>query len=233
MLMSKLLTTFQPIQFVGRYSVNFGSTSSFTVTFGSSLTGGIDTTPREQDIVFVAIIASSSASRIFSNSSGFTKIDDYYANNSGTTADAVACVFYKVMTSSPDTSIAITVLFSAITPVIQTYVFRNVNGTTPLDVTPTSSLTVTNAAAMTPPTITPITQRALVFVIGTASGTGTLGNVTQTDLTNAASANLSAFADVLIGIKQPAWTSGVVSPADLTAANKRASVILTVALRPK
>ena len=222
------------INFVGSFYQDGSGASSTTITanYGGSLSGGSDSSPREGDYVFVAVCASNSSDLTFSASTaGYTKVTDLYANNTGTTSDCSMAVFYKRMGASPDS--AVTINSSAAAFMIATvYVVRGMNASTPMDVTATTATTVTNGSIPNPPAITPVTAGAAVLAVGGAAGTGTMTDLTSSDLSNFDSRN-TGFAATGMGLIYN-WTSGAVDPAAFGGggAATRATASVTMALRP-
>lgn len=222
------------IALVGTYGQSSAGSSatSWTFTYGGSLTGGLANTPQEGDIVFISAGTSASSNAAFLNSSGFSTLTSLYANNTGSTADCTFTVFYKVMTSTPDTSIDITST-PAVFALFQAFVFRYVDTTTPLDVTATTTTTITNGSMPDPSSITPVTTGAAVVVMAGIAGAGSVSAITTTDLTSF-STDGTGFYEWACGIKQLGWTSGAVDPAVLTGggSSTRATAAVTIALRP-
>jgi hypothetical protein len=221
----------QKFRFVGSYALDLGQTTSSTITFQNNLTGGLSNTPATNDIVIVLV--GSSTSNINTNygtsSSGWTEEADLYAN--ATTSDANLGLFYKVMGSTPDTSITIT---SSNNIFIQslTYVIRGVNITTPIDVTSTTA-TATGNANPNPPSITPNTFFAGVLGIGVGAGSGSVAAFTSSDLDNFVSAG-SGFARLGIGIDY-SWTGGAVDLAAFGGGQTNSAIswaAVSMALRP-
>lgn len=225
-----------PIEFVGVYNipVGTGNVSSVTITFGGNLTGGLSSSPQEGDIVFVAVGGSAGSTRTFSNSSGFTLLNNFYVNNTGSTADCCFAVFYKVMGSTPDTSINISVT-TATNMIWQVYVLRNVDTSNPIDVTQTTATTATDGSVPNPPAITPVTPGSAVIAIGAGAGTGAMTGYTASDLIEFSSTAISGFFRIGTGIKQLNWASGVVDPAAFSGggSSTRATASVTIAVRAK
>ena len=93
------------ITFVGGYSEGFiGQTSSKTITFGGSLTGGIDTSASEGDLVLVFFATGSTTQRTLTVS-GYTIIKRQSVPD---TYDTNLVTAYKFQTSTPDTSVVLT-----------------------------------------------------------------------------------------------------------------------------
>ncbi len=229
-----LLMAAAGISFVGSiYQDGSGASSTaITANYGGSLSGGSDSSPREGDYVFVVVCASNSADLTFTAStSGYTKVADLYANNTGTTSDCNMAVFYKRMGASPDSSVTITSSTTAFM-IATIYVVRGMNASTPMDTTSTTATTTSNGSVPNPPAITPVTVKAAVLAIGCAAGAGSMTDLTSSDLSNFYSRN-TGFAATGMGLRDN-WVSGAVDPAAFGGggANTRATASVTMALRP-
>lgn len=154
------------IQFVGHTSTSLNATSG-SLSLSGTLVDGIGASPIEGDIV-VAILSTGSATSdvTFTSGSGFTKLIDLYANS---TNDTNTAIFYKIMTSTPDTSFAWDVGATARLKVVYLIAFRGVNLLTPFDAT-TTTATVTNSGVPDSPSITTATHGTVVVAIGSAAG---------------------------------------------------------------
>lgn len=210
------------IDYVGR-TFSFSGSASLT-----SLSGGSGTAPIEGDYVIVSCTLDGSSDVVFSLT-GYTKPVDIYSNGSGAT-DGNLAIFYKKMTSSPDTSVAMptnATQFSAL-------VFRGVDQTTPLDATSTTA-TGTGASNPNSPSITTVTPSALVISFGMCSSgdithgfayptgyTGLFLQGTSTPMLGAAS-----FLKLTAGAEDPPSYTGI---GGLTAGD--AWCAATIALRP-
>jgi hypothetical protein len=218
------------IKYVGGYTLDVGNANPVTFTFDGNLSGGLSSSPQQGDIVFIAVGASGGSPVTWTNSSGFTLLNNYYADNIGSNADTSFGIFYKIMGATPDTSITIS---GSGFKVIQAYVLRNVDDTTPLDVTPTSALTTTNGSTANPPSITPTTSGAAVIAIAGVSGAGSLTPLTAPTAEDFEEGG-SGFFRIGSGVFLYNWSSGAVDPPAYGGggSNSRASAAVTIALRP-
>ena len=203
----------------------------------TALTGGSSAAPSAGDIVVVT-----SGFSGFGNgnpgvvTAGYTEIADLYAND---VLDANLSVAYKIMGSTPDTSITVqstndTDYGSAAS--IQ--VWRGVNQITPIDVASTTATGV-NAARPNAPAIIPITPGAVII----ACGLGTT-NTTPVDFTAPAGMInhvVASGAGVKAGCcaataSYSTWTSGAYDPAAWTGGESVADdswCAVTLVLRPE
>lgn len=188
------------IQFVGRSS---GSTTPVSLT---ALTGGIDTAARENDlVVYLLSFASTADVDLFVSTSGYTEIADLYAND---TYDTNISVGYKFMGATPDTGIARP---AGTGYALIAHVWRGVDSTSPMDVTPTTR-TVIDTGVPTPPAITPTTTGAVVICLaGNALLSGPAG-YTSSQLSNFVSQTATGTRATAAGVGSFAWTSGTFTP---------------------
>lgn len=220
-------------EFVG--SSTFGNTGGSTthVVDLTTLTGGIDTRPRTGDLVIIAFAPNSGANRTFSANNSFISLVDLYSN-SGVDSNLFIC--YKVMGATPDTSVTITQSASSANqgePGL-VYVLRNVNTTTPLDVTTTTASGTT--AAINPPAITPSSARSVIVAIGGSAHGGGLINYSSSNLINTNQLSINTTYDATVFAGMANWTSGAFNPATLTGftgSSSDAWTAATLAIRPK
>jgi hypothetical protein len=178
MLLTNLLKSVQksiPLQFVG---VQFNATTGNPTTCGmTSLTGGIATFPSPGDLVIAAAAFKGSNDRDFIiTTGGYTEIADLYAS---AFENEQMGVFYKVLTTY-ETSVEFTTTdglgmqngSSAV------YVWRGAKLDNPLDVTTTTNTKLGQPDA---PSITTVTNGAVVIAVGAAAGSN---GAPQSDLTS-------------------------------------------------
>ena len=158
------------IQFVGSTSLGINSTSAQTLDL-TTLIGGIDTTVRAGDLViFTHSQQTAAANALGTSTSGYTELIETVGT--GAVANASLSINYKVMGATPDTTVVGNALPSGGRQMLIAYVFRNVDQTTPMDVTFTS-VTGSNFTVDSP-AITPVTLgAAVVAVFCTADTTAT------------------------------------------------------------
>ena len=203
-----------------------GDTVSLT-----SLSGGSGASPIEGDVIVVFRgIGSTTDFDVQLSTAGFTEVADLFGPD---TSDANLGVFYKVAGPTPDT--AVSAVTTSGTRTIAVMVFRGINTTTPLDVTPTT-LIGSNSATINPPGITTATDNAIIVAGGSAAGTdtypGTLPagySAFQWAQQGGAVWSLTAMGYFVAGV------AGVQSPATLGGSGNAAlsgHAQVTIALRP-
>jgi hypothetical protein len=188
------------LTYVGGYTLGYtGTTSDITVPL-NELTGGVDTQPREGDVVIVGFATGDAST--FDNRNlviaGFTEINELWSND---TYDANLVLAYKVMTSTPDTSVTITggTLSTSAAGAVAVHVWRNVNISTQLDV---SAVTNTGIDTAKPSfnSITPVTDGAVVICCGSSGHTAGTCTFTSGDLSNFITSGYNDTYDVSIGM---------------------------------
>jgi hypothetical protein len=185
------------------------STTTASANYAIDLTGlGL----QQGDLVIVATgFTSTSNLNAGVTSSGWTEVCDLYSDDS---RDSNLAVCYKVMGSTPDTSvtcIASTAGGNSSCSVVQA--FRGVDTTTPLDAT-TTTATGINTGVPNSPSITPTTSGAWVVVAGGGSSVGVDNAVTApSGYSNQADISADGGNAFTVGMASKAWTSGAEDPA--------------------
>lgn len=219
-------------------TTGYGLSADIDVSL-TSLTGGSASSPATGDIVVVAIdCARRSDINIGVTTSGYSELTELYAND---TYDCNLSVSYKIMGSTPDTTVTCTGSGSATEAVaIAIHVWRGIDTSNPIDVT-TTTATGTDASDPNSPAITPVTQGAIVLSIGAS---GLAGVVTLTNQPTGYSNTVFLSSDggggsypALIGIASKAWSgSGAEDPDNWDYSNSSSTsnswAAATVALRP-
>jgi hypothetical protein len=222
------------LEYVGGVSGSGGS-SDYNIDL-TSLSGGIDSSVQEGDLVIVAVgIARLGTANPGVVTSGYTEVANLFANDSRDTSFSVN---WKVMGATPDTSVTVTGSGSISYPsVAVVHVWRGVDTTTPMDVTPTTA-TGTNSAIPDAPAITPVTTGAVVVTAGLASGTNEDHSVTApTGYENQVNTSFRpATGSAIIGIASKAWSgAGAEDPAawtDWETSTGESWCAVTMAIRP-
>ena len=209
------------LQFVGRQTSGFvGSTTNRTITF--ALTGGIDTVPRDGDLVLIGFAIGTAArtpTLIIEATSGvdYTMVGSQLAADD--TYDTLLAVGYKVMGGTPDTQVRFSCSATGGTGNAAdagTYdirVYRGVDPTTPFDGVTSTTATGNNSHAADPPSITPSTVGATTVHFG-AGAAATGANFTSSDLSEFGTFRQNDTNDSMIGGGHLMnWTSGAVNPA--------------------
>ena len=221
-----------PVYVGGKTASTVGVTSSWTTSL-TDLTGGIASQPSAGDVVVVSYAVGSIAD-INLSITGYTELVDLYSDD---TVDTNLGVYYKVMTSTPDTLITLSQTGSADNAgAVAIHVWRNIDTSNPIDVT-TTTATNNNSALADPPAITTSTQNAVVIAIGASGNDNATTPFTQGgDLSNFLSIGGSDTEDATVGMGSIATTTpATVNPlAFSTSSTTNFSwAAATVALRPK
>jgi hypothetical protein len=217
----------------GRTQTSTGGTANLSVSL-TALTGGTDTAPQEGDLVIIAMCIASTANRAY-RISGYDVIADLYAND---TFDSNFQVGYKIMGSTPDTTATITGGSGSTADglALAVYVWRNVDLTTPFDVTSVLNGPVIDTGLVNPPAITPVTSGAIIIAAGGTAHNGGTDTFGASYLSNFLTAGANSTNDATIGIGHVAWTSGAYDPAAWTFSQTNSNTFstnsVTFALRP-
>lgn len=159
------------------YASASGAGSATTSISLTALTGGIASAPSEGDIVVVCAHQASITVPAMSTS-GYTTAASGSAND---TEDSGLLVAYKFMGASPDTTAILAANANAADGrTAIAFVFRDVDATTPLDVTPTVSQVI-NTVLADPPSITTATGGKGAVLLGIGGGGHSAGNQTYSD----------------------------------------------------
>ena len=198
----------------GQTSGRAGATSTSTVNF--AFTGGTNSTPSAGDLVVVTVVVGSQArnpSQTIATPSGYTNLTQLNPNTG--TYDTSMVVAYKVMGSTPDTSVTMpSTGNNADAQQWTIQCFRGVDQATPMDATAVSASAGNVRAQPNPGSITPVTAGAWVVICGGgAAATG----VAYTAPTNFTTNFLTGFTadtnDAQVGSGYwSGWTSGAVDP---------------------
>jgi hypothetical protein len=183
---SQTSVTTTPIQYVGGRTTSGAGTTSNVVISLTTLTGGLASAPSAGDLVIVYFGTGSTADRNLVVAD-YTEITELYAN--GSAYDTNFVVAYKFMGSVPDTTVTLTggSLSTADAYTVAIQVWRNVDSSSPFDVTVNTS-TLTNSVLANPPSQTSVSNFAVVV----AAGAGGHDTGTRTY----SSSNLSSFLSV-------------------------------------
>ena len=230
------------ITFVGSYVGTHAATSAQTVNF-SLLRNESNAAPTllEGDLVLVAVENASTVDRTQAQltPSGYDPVhtDDFRADSN----DSNFLVSEKFMGATPDTSVAIPASNATTAGVAYAiYVFRGVDPTTPMDVTPVVAGAI-NTGKANAPAITPSTDGAWIVVFGGAAvaagavftNAGDLSNTTN-HFRSATITTTTNDANIVGGIKTD-WVSGPFDPTIFggsTTTNTGSWSATTIALRP-
>jgi hypothetical protein len=223
------------IQYVGgNISANeTRSGSSYSVSL-TALSGGIDTAARKDDLVLVisGITSTANLGRIIT---GYTQLTDLYSND---TRDANLYIDYKIMGSTPDTSVGLSGAGNAqLGDGAVVMVWRGVDLTTPIDVT-TTTATGTDSSQANAPSITPTTSGAVIVACGGMTDVDTPGSKTgpsgMSNHIQAIGPATNNYGWIAAGASYN-WSSGSYDPGAWSGGNSSTSdswCAATVALRP-
>lgn len=227
------------IVFVGRSSSGDNTANS---SYDVSLTGlalGTGSFVRAGDVIIVITTQSStgSSSSEATAPTGFTEIANLFAND---TYDTSMCVSYKI-SDGTETSVTIPRLANAsFGSSTIACVWRNVDQTTPMDVSSTT-VTSVNTGLPNAPAITPVTAGAVIIACGgasTAAASNTIILAQPTGMTGIASTRGIGTSSVgkVAAAYYTGWTSGSYNPAAFTGggtdSTSYSAAAVTLALRP-
>lgn len=232
------------IQFVG-YAVagKAGATSgNSSLTLSSGLTGGIASSVSEGDLVVGFFSVGSSGAITNLNLDITDGTDDYALIGSqlfsNDTYEAHLRAAYKFMGSTPDASVVFGPTRNAnYAGVTLAMVFRGVDPSAPLDVTPTTA-TGLNTNRPTPPAITPVTSGAwIVSAAASAHNGGAQNYYNISGFTQVFGAAQNDTHDVnMAAAYKDDWASGAFTPSqwlhDVSDSTSFSWAALSFALRP-
>ncbi len=223
-------TSTADIEFIGSLSAS-GTSSAATVDLnGLSL--------QEDDLVLVLNFISSDADiNAGVTTAGYTEASEQYFDQSGgvTPQDTNSSISYKVMASSPDSTVECAGTGgSPGVSLCAVQVFRGVDVSNPMDVTPVEFVTGTDT--IDPPAITPVTEGALIVAAGGIAGRQ-YALTPPTGFTNQLNfESIEASYSATAALSSKTWSSGSEDPDAYSAVaggivNPSASAV-TLALRP-
>lgn len=229
--------TTTPIKFVGSATAaKIGATTGdTTIALNSGLTGGLSASVSDGDLVIAVFATSSTANRTLSITDGTTAYTlispELYANG---TRDMNIRVAYKFVSGDTATTFGPTGALGD-AGAMAVYVFRDVDATTPLDVTSTNvQQSGGNLISPNPPPITPVSDNTFIVALGATSEADTF---TAPNLVSFVTFSSVDTRTVTFGIGHRAnWPSGTFNPDGFgTAINVlggRSWAAMTIALRP-
>lgn len=227
------------IQYVGGVSSGRAGATTTASQSLTSLTGGIASAPAAGDLVVVWVSTATASGYAPSTLAVSGYSTETMQSQTGVTNYAYAQLSWKVMTSTPDTSITIPSSGNARNAQSwAVHVFRGVDASTPFDVA-SQNATGTATGRPDPAAITPSTAGAWILWLGaSAAGTGatytaptdfSAGWLTDTEV--------DTYDSMLGAGYYTGWTSGAYNPAAISAGGTTGStdswVAKTSALRPK
>jgi hypothetical protein len=214
------------------------SNTTIDVSLSSGLTGGSNSGVSAGDLVVVTVSTGTAArSPSVAVTSPATYQNLTAQRTTATTYDTNFQVSYKFMPSTPDSVVTIPAQGNiADGQAYAVQVFRGVDPSTPLDVTPTYATGSGVNNRPDPASITPITAGAWIVVTG--GGASSVGTTlyTNSELTNFLTENGADSIDGTVGVGYyTSWTSGAYDPivfggGGVAGANSWGAT--TIALRP-
>lgn len=174
-------TTFGPgIEVLGFIAESGSSSVNITESFTN---GSLPRTLQENDLAVAIMVntdltanAGESDMVVESSAAAGDYTGSTYASseNTATTDRCQVKIFYKFMGPTPDTQVYVPLVYSGDTDghnSVIVYFLRNVDTSTPFDVT-TTTATANNVSSITAPSLTISTQGSLVIQTGNAGGNG-------------------------------------------------------------
>ncbi len=224
------------IEYVGGQAAGRTNASS-AVSVNFALTGGLASTPAANDLVIVCVVVGSAAGNPnldVTTPTGYTPLTQL--NQSAVTADTSLQVSYKRMGGTPDT--AVTIPGSTNNAWGEAYsiqVFRGVDATTPLDVTPVGT-GGTATGRPDPSSINPVTAGFWIVICGGgAAGTGANYTAPTGYATDFVTATGTDTTDAMVGSGYRSDGSDPEDPEGYTGGTTGANdswCAYTIALRP-
>ncbi len=224
------------ISYIGGTTLGFLGTTSTTDVSLTSLTGGVNSSPQEGDLVVVYYgVASVEQDPIgISVGSSYTNLGEAFQEDTYSVSMRVA---YKFMGSTPDSAVTLSQTFStANAGAAVVHVFSGVDTTTPMDVTSTV-VDSPSTAIPNPPAITPVTAGAWIVAGGAGGHIDGTDTYSSSDLSSFRTVGSNDTYDVSVGAgAYSEWVSGAFDPAAFTwtgtNSSNYSSVARTIALRP-
>lgn len=219
----------KPLVFVGGLTqTSYYVYTDITVPL-TSLTGGVDTAPREGDLVVIACGATNNINLTLSMStSGYAQLAELYVNS---TYDCNLGAFWKVMGASPDTEAVVSYGRYTEQVMFAVHVWRNAHATTPFGTATTATGT---KAYPNPPSVTPTVPGSVIIAVGAFRALDAIHPITEP--TGFENLKTSVYFSSHVAIASYAgWASGSYDPPafsgiDNTSGSSWAAV--SAALRP-
>lgn len=226
------------ISYVGGKGAGTAGQGGGSVDLTTGLSGGSGGAPIAGDLVVVTVsvgTAGRSPTLSISTPSGYTALTAQ--RTTATSFDTNIQTCYKVMGSTPDTSVTIPASGNVDDGIAYTIqVFRGVAASDPMDVTPTYANQSGVSNIPDPAAITPVSTGAWIVVCGGGACSANAAAYTASYLTNFLYFNGQDTNDALIGSGYyTGWTSGAYDPAAFGGGTVNATFswgATTLALRP-
>lgn len=211
-----------------------GATGTATQNF--VLTNGTNSAPQAGDLVLIAMHVGATSDLTLALTSGYTKVNETYVD--GTSYDSNMALFYKFMGSTPDTNFTVG-SSGAIENAQNCYisVWRGIDPTTPFDLTPVFT-PFTGTAKPNPPSVTPVTNGAVMVMISGVAAATTANWTAPAYLTDFRTISTADTVDSAIGGGYRRWLTadgaydGAVWAGGGTATSVNATTNIVAVLRP-
>ena len=206
-------------------------------TDGGAISINLTSLNLQQGDIVLAIYSSAFYSDTNVSITGYTEISDLYYHSEASQGNINGYVGYKIMGATPDTTLAIGAYGDINTGnALIAYVWRGVDTTTPLDVTPTTAIAPNPDSGSRPnnPSITPATAGAVVIAaLGFGRSDSTPSTYTDPDgYENLVTKGQSDNSKCSASVASKFWSgSGAEDPGEWTF-NYYTWAATTIALRP-
>ena len=220
--------------FVGS-SASDDNGSGTLVGTASILTGGFASAPKDGDlIIHCAATCRDTAITLNTESGTWAELVNLTVTDTRGTA---LCIAYRILSGSDTTaSFTVDAIGSSYPSSCVTHVWRNIDQTTPFDVTTTTN-SLTDTVLADPPSIIPTTSGAIILAVGAGAHQRGLNTYSQGALSNKVTRNRNSTQNdlcMLMGSRE--WTSGAYDPAAFAFNSLDDSsyscIAATMALRP-
>lgn len=217
--------------YVGGKAVARTTTSVNYVVSLTDLTGGTDAAPQPGDLVIVSYTTGWSTGPDTQSfvTADYTVIADLFADYGTNTAFIAG---WKVMGATPDATVEVGGRGTFYSNGVTIHVWRGVDQTTPMDVTPVTKKL--NGGRATFNSITPVTSGAVLVMMAGSACPDTYGAFTS-DLENFRTAIAGSGNPASVGVGSAPWVSGTYAPAGWlghTTDNAASYGSVVLALRP-
>lgn len=230
--------------YVGGKSVAIAGTTSDT-TIGlknGTLTGGIGANADTNDLILVAYAVGGVGAQTLTvdsaNDLGLIKVaytEAVNINRTEKTYDATLYAGWTILGATKSTVVVSGTGNAAYAGAVCIQVWRNTDGTTPMDVTPvTTTAAGTGSNSPDAPAITPVTTGAVVVAIG-ALASQTVSTLTSS-MDNVVAVASTDTNSVTLAMASKKWTSGAYDPPAFsgdTAGSQDSLCAASLAIRPK
>lgn len=224
-----------PVYVGGKTAGFVGATANYSPISLTDLTGGIASSPSENDLIVVLYSTGSTSNRFIRVvTSGYFPVGNKQYTND--TYDTNFVIYVKPAGAS-ETSVTVSGSGSSSdSAAIAIQVWRGID--TSIMVEADTFTSITNTALINPPSITPVTSGAIVLAGGGAGHNTQLTYATPSDLSNFIQTNgASDSNDTTVAVGSTSWSSGAIDIAQFTLSSGSDStswsnVSFAIALKP-